>query len=94
MGGAERPERAGSLSGASNMSGSSPVPLHATRPVGGASGRPAQPFYMGGQAQEGGSSRNQADLQSKVGRLLNDKGRSKYVSNAFWSKINDEVSPE
>ncbi len=32
------------------------------------------------------------DTQRKFGRLMiNDSGRSRYVSSAFWSKINDEV---
>lgn len=34
-----------------------------------------------------------ADVNKSFGRLvLNDKGRSRYISNEIWSKINDEVS--
>ena len=37
----------------------------------------------------GGSS-----IQSQFGRLvLNDAGRSRYMSSGFWSHVNDEVSP-
>jgi hypothetical protein len=34
-----------------------------------------------------------SEVRKSLGRLvLNDKGRSRYVSSEIWSKINDEVS--
>lgn len=34
-------------------------------------------------------------VRRDFGRLVvNDKGRTKYVSNAFWAKVNDEVSTQ
>ncbi len=95
MVGPEGPEGAESPSGASIVSGNSPAPLHA-RLGGDGAGQPVQALHAsrGPQAQEPRTARDQpSDMHSnKIGRLLNDKGRRKYVSNAFWSKINDEVS--
>ncbi|CAJ2500729.1 Uu.00g035820.m01.CDS01 [Anthostomella pinea] len=37
--------------------------------------------------------RQAGDVYKDFGRLvLNEKGRTRYVSNAFWSKINDEIN--
>ncbi|KAL7929452.1 fungal-specific transcription factor domain-containing protein [Trichoderma chlorosporum] len=47
----------------------------------------------GHAAGDGGESRRMRESRKKLGRLvLNDnKGTSRYVSNGFWSKLNDEL---
>ncbi len=82
-------DRAESLSGASNIS-NSPLPPKVTRPGSGGAGLDTA---VGPLARD--PSRTPKDVQSRFGRLvLNDQGRSRYISNTFWSKINDEVRPQ
>jgi hypothetical protein len=70
----------GSVSGASNAGQHSPSPGYT------ASGAPIRSVRHTYGAQP-------KDVAQSFGRLvLNDNGRSRYVSSAFWSKINDEVS--
>ncbi len=86
---AERPE---SLSGRSTVSSNSPVPPNAR--IGAGAGRPVSSLNSSlvPLAQDPKDPKGDKDMHARFGRLvLNDKGRSRYVSSAFWSKINDEV---
>ncbi|CAK7210185.1 hypothetical protein SCUCBS95973_000693 [Sporothrix curviconia] len=64
----------------------SPKPGHAT--TGNSPGR-----LVGRNASYGTLVKQTKDTQKQLGRLMiNDYGRSRYVSSAFWSKINDELN--
>ncbi|CAK7236442.1 hypothetical protein SBRCBS47491_009638 [Sporothrix bragantina] len=63
----------------------SPKPGHAT--TGNSPGR-----LVGRNSSYGSMVKQTKDTQKQLGRLMiNDYGRSRYVSSAFWSKINDEL---
>ncbi|KAL1901036.1 hypothetical protein Sste5346_002102 [Sporothrix stenoceras] len=74
---------------ASSSWGQSPKLAHAGQ--GGTSGN--SPGRLVGRNSSYGSLVKQTkDTQKQLGRLMiNDYGRSRYVSSAFWSKINDEL---
>lgn len=80
----------GTTPSASSSWGQSPKLAHAVQ--GGTSGN--SPGRLVGRNSSYGSLMKQQtkDTQKQLGRLMiNDYGRSRYVSSAFWSKINDEV---
>lgn len=47
-------------------------------------------------SEQGGEGSRKRDINSQLGRMvLNDhKGSTRYVSNGFWAKLNDEVRPQ
>ena len=85
------PQRSSSLGGSSTHDHHSPS---LDQVVHKESGGPGQ-VDPGSENPRGASAGRQSSssLHRSFGRLvLNDKGKSRYVSNAFWSKLNDEVS--
>ena len=84
-------ETAESISGGSNVSHGSPLPANAHGC--GSVGRPMSGMNTG-LSGGAGATRDSGDVHKKFGRLvLNNSGRTRYVSSAFWAKINDEVRP-
>lgn len=78
--GGPRGDRADSVAAASNHSQGSP--MHAGE------GRPSPYSYNSGS----GILQRQDSVNKKFGRLVvNDHGKTRYVSSAMWSKITDEV---
>ena len=84
-------ERAASVGGGSNASQNSPSALGRahTDAFGPGQGR----FVSGQSTSFGPLQRASSDVHKRFGRLvLNDHGKTRYVSSAFWSRITDEVS--
>ena len=81
-------ERAASVGGGSNASQNSPAALGRA-----SSETPAHGRLISGQnTSMGPLHRTASDVHKKFGRLvINDHGKTRYVSSAFWSKITDEV---
>lgn len=79
----------GATPSASSSWGQSPKLAHAAQ--GSSANSPGR--LVGRNSSYGSLMKQQTkDTQKQLGRLMiNDYGRSRYVSSAFWSKINDEV---
>jgi hypothetical protein len=58
-------------------------------------GQDPSPGSFDSLSEQGSDVIRRREVQRQLGRLvLNDhKGNTRYVSNGFWSKLNDEVSP-
>lgn len=83
-------ERAASVGGGSNGSQNSPAALgrSSSETPGHGPGR----LISGQTTGMGPLHRTASDVHKKFGRLvINDHGKTRYVSSAFWSKITDEV---
>lgn len=53
----------------------------------------SRPFLYNFNSSSGNLSQRTETVNKKFGRLvINDHGKTRYVSSAFWSKITDEVS--
>lgn len=80
--GAPRGERADSVAAGSTQSQGSPLQMGEGRP---------SPYSF----NSGSNVQRQDSMNKKFGRLvINDHGKTRYVSSAFWSKITDEVSSQ
>ena len=77
-----RHERAESMTaGSTHSQGSPPAP---------GDGRMAAPYNF--NSSSGNVAQRPDNVNKKFGRLvINDHGKTRYVSSAFWSKITDEV---
>ena len=83
-------DHTGNTPSASSSWGHSPKPANATlsNPPSASGGSPGRLVSRNGPALK----QKTKDTQKQFGRLMiNDYGKSRYVSSAFWSKINDEL---